>query len=250
MRRILLSAVMSLAALPAFAADLPSRVMPAPSPIMATPVYNWTGFYVGANAGYAWGSGDVSVLGNAPILSALSLAGLPNGASLDNDGFTMGVQAGYNYQINQFVLGAEADANWVDGSDSKGALGSTGLNFYSSSKVEWLSTIRARAGFAINNVLIYGTGGFAFGEAKSTVTVSGPFGFGSYTGSESGTRTGWTLGAGVEYAFTRNITARVEYLYYNLGDKTYTSNGIGALQASAKAQFDGNIIRAGVNYKF
>ena len=186
MRRILLSAVMSLAALPAFAADLPSRVMPAPSPIMATPVYNWTGFYVGANAGYAWGSGDVSVLGNAPILSALSLAGLPTGASLDNDGFTMGVQAGYNYQINQFVLGAEADANWVDGSDSKGALGSTGLNFYSSSKVEWLSTIRARAGFAINNVLIYGTGGFAFGEAKSTVTVSGPFGFGSYTGSKLG----------------------------------------------------------------
>ena len=80
--------------------------------------------------------------------------------------------------------------------------------------------------------------------------MSGPFGFGSYTGSESGTRTGWTLGAGVEYAFTRNITARVEYLYYDLGDKTYTSNGIGALQASAKAQFDGNIIRAGVNYKF
>ena len=248
MRRILLSAVMSLAALPAFAADLPSRVTPAPSPIMAAPVYNWTGFYVGANAGYAWGSGDVTVLGNPAVLSALSLAGLPTGVSLDNDGFTIGVQAGYNYQINQFVLGAEADANWVDGSDNRGALGSTGLNYFSSSKVEWLSTIRARAGFAINNVLIYGTGGFAFGEAKSTVTLSLPGS--AWTGSESGTRTGWTLGAGVEYAFTRNITARVEYLYYDLGDKTYTTNTVGALQATAKAQFDGNIIRAGVNYKF
>ncbi|MCP8940102.1 porin family protein [Alsobacter sp. SYSU M60028] len=238
MRRILLASAMSLAALPAFAADLPARTAPiAPAPVMA-PMYNWTGFYVGANAGYAWGSGDLTFI-NFPTTE------LGSGMSLDNDGFTAGVQVGYNYQINQFVLGVEADANWVEGSDKRTVLGPT-LTAYGTSKVEWLSTIRARLGFAVNNFLIYGTGGFAFGQGKATLTIADAEGT-QWSGSQSGTRTGWTLGAGVEYAFTRNWTARVEYLYYDLGDKTFYAP---QSTAAVKADFNGNIIRAGVNYKF
>ncbi len=249
MRRILLSAVMSLAALPAFAADLPSRVTPAPSPIMAAPVYNWTGFYIGANAGYNWASGDQNVIGNPAALTAFGALGIPTAYGLDADGFTAGLQAGYNYQINQFVLGVEADINWVDAED-RGSFTTVGGNSGTvQTQTEWLSTIRARVGFAANNFLIYGTGGFAFGELSADAAFTVP-GVGTWNGSQSETRTGWTLGAGVEYAFTRNITAKLEYLYYDLGDKTYTSNAIGPLQASLKTQSDGNIIRAGVNYKF
>ncbi|MCP8940101.1 porin family protein [Alsobacter sp. SYSU M60028] len=249
MRRILLASVMSLAALPAFAADLPARTAPvAPAPVMA-PMYNWTGFYIGANAGYTWGSGDVSVVGDSTFISNLNAVGAPTKGSLDPGGFTLGLQAGYNYQVNQFVMGVEADANWVDASKSSYWAGLTpGSTASFGSKIEWLSTIRGRLGYAVNNFLIYGTGGFAFGQGKAT------WGYGDgvnvWSGSESGTRTGWALGAGVEYAFNRNWTAKVEYLYYDLGEKTFYSTTAAGNTAALKADYSGNIIRAGVNYKF
>ncbi|MCP8940099.1 porin family protein [Alsobacter sp. SYSU M60028] len=236
MRRILLASVMSLAALPAFAADLPVRTAPvAPAPVYA-PLYNWTGFYIGANAGYAWGNSDV-----------VDLA-LGTKYSLDPGGFTAGLQAGYNYQVNQFVLGVEADANWIDASDSY----SDGF-VYASSKVSWLSTIRARVGYAFNNVLIYATGGIAFGEAKATWYDGGAISI-----RDSDTRTGWALGAGVEYAFNRNWTAKLEYLYYDLGDSSFYGSApvVGpallpvGTTTGAKADWSGNIVRAGINYKF
>lgn len=257
MRRIVLASALSLAALPAFAADLPARTAPvAPAPV-AAPAYNWSGFYVGANAGYAWGSSDVQVYGNAA--SALSAAGLATKYSPDVDGGSFGVQAGYNYQINQFVLGVEGDIDglWTNGSRNfSGRLAGVGTPDLAA-KVEtennWLATLRARAGFAANNFLIYGTGGFAFGGTKVTGTASvTPTGELSpvtsyYSASKSDTRTGYALGAGVEYGFTKNITARVEYMYYDLGSKTFYSDAGGS---TAKADFSGNVVRAGVNYKF
>ncbi|MCP8940100.1 porin family protein [Alsobacter sp. SYSU M60028] len=249
MRRVLLASVLSLAALPAFAADLPARTAPgAPAPAMAS-MYNWTGFYIGANAGYAWGAGDVNVVGDAAILANLAAATGPTSGSLNPGGFTAGAQAGFNYQINQFVMGVEADANWVDANDKSSWTGAApGSSASFSSKVEWLSTVRARLGFAVNNVLVYGTGGVAFGQARSAWSYND--GTNAWTGGESGTRAGWALGAGVEYAFNRNWTAKVEYLHYDLGDKTFFSTTAATHTAKLKTDYSGNIVRAGINYKF
>lgn len=199
------------AAAPAFAADL-SKAYPTKAPIMApAPVFSWTGFYLGANAGYAWGSGDA----------------YSDALGIDPSGWLGGGQIGFNYQFgNNVVIGAEADLQGSSISDS---------NYGIEQKMDYFGTVRARLGYAFDTVLPYVTGGFAYGHTK----VSD-----SYTGfSDSNTATGWTLGGGVEYAFLPNWTARAEYLYVDLGDNYY--NAIGE-----KAGLTASVARLGLNYKF
>ncbi|MFD2252746.1 outer membrane protein, partial [Pseudochelatococcus lubricantis] len=161
----------------------------------------------------------------------------------DDGGFTGGGQIGYNYQIDQFVIGVEADINYADLKGKNNAWGYAGIGS-SSNGIEWFGTVRARLGFAIDRALIYGTGGFAYGGGNSNGFVYN----GVYYSQDDDTRTGWTLGAGVEYAFTDNITARVEGLYVNLGkeDRNFFAPTI----YNKRKDTEFGVIRAGLNYKF
>lgn len=201
----------SLAAGPAAAADLsgaPVARVPAAAPV-AVPVFSWTGFYIGGNAGYGWGSGQ----------DALGISGV------DPNGWLAGGQAGYNYQFgNNVVVGLEADVQGADISAGTPAL---------SSKLDLLGTVRGRLGYAFGRVLPYVTGGFAWGN--NSVDFAGV--------GQSQTLTGWTAGAGIEYALTDHWTAKTEYLYTDLGSKFYDSIGANAGVTSQTA-------RVGLNFKF
>ncbi|MGV6876331.1 outer membrane protein [Pseudochelatococcus sp. B33] len=220
----------------AFAADLPSRQIEPVAPVYVAPVFTWTGFYVGVNAGYAW---------NANNDNGYYIDGGYYKSGSDDGGFTGGGQIGYNYQIDQFVVGVEADINYADLKGKNNAWGYSGIGS-SSNGIEWFGTVRARLGFAIDRVLIYGTGGFAYGGGGDS---NGFVYDGIYYSQDNDTRTGWTLGAGIEYAFTDNITARVEGLYVNLGKEDRNFFYAPTIYNKRKDTEFG-VVRAGLNYKF
>jgi outer membrane immunogenic protein len=166
--------------------------------------YSWAGPYLGGNLGYAWGSID-----NNPTKPS---------------GFAGGVQAGYNWQNGPWVFGVEGDIQ------ASGAEQTFAPWKFSN---PWFGTLRGRAGYALGNVLFYGTGGLAFGELRANT-----FGL-----SESNTNLGWTLGAGAEMGFAPNWSAKVEYLYVDLNNSNFVVTG-----ASNGYRF--GLIRAGVNYHF
>ncbi len=170
------------------------------------PIANsWMGPYIGGNLGYGWG--EVSNNGAEP------------------SGVLGGLQAGYNYQSGQLVLGIEGDLQLNAADDTFAA-----WKFSN----PWFGTVRGRLGYAFNNILLYGTGGLAFGTLK----VETPGGF-----SESHTSAGWTAGVGAEYAINQNWSAKVEYLYVDLSEKNFLMTGV-----SNGYQF--STIRVGVNYRF
>ncbi len=236
---LLASVAAVMAAAPAFAADLPRRSEPlAPmAPIAAPPAFSWTGFYVGANAGWHWADT------NSNYSYATGVTG-PGGFGGEEDGFTAGATVGYNMQYNQFVVGLEGDWNWVDVSrGGRGTIVSGGAGVISgNSSMDWLATGRARIGLAYDRFMIYGTGGLAVAEVDVNSTING---FG--TGGGSDTRWGWTVGGGVEYSLMNNWSTKVEYLYYKLEDKSYS---LPAGFGSFKSEPEGSILRAGLNYRF
>ena len=213
MKKVLLAALMAGVASSAMAADLPTRkAPPAPASYYAPPVFSWTGFYVGVNGGWGGGSGGGDF-------------GSPNGG-------LVGGTIGYNYQIGQFVLGAEGDWDWAD-------LNKSGYNTYLASsysysnKIDDLVTARVRAGYAIDRALLYVTAGYAGAEDK--VNMPGYF-------SSTDWRSGGAFGGGSEYAFTNNISAKAEYIYAPFGSKSYAPG--------VKSNLDLSLVRAGLNYKF
>jgi outer membrane immunogenic protein len=233
MKNYLLSGVAALgliAAGAASAADLPSRKGPVMAPIYA-PVFTWTGFYVGANAGYGFGqidSTNLGVIGGAGGIGSFD----------DPDGFIGGGQIGYNYQMGQWVFGLEAD---FQGADLKASTGNAFAGYTASNELNYFGTVRARVGYAFDRFLPYVTGGFAYGQVKNKVT--GPF----VSFSDDNTQYGWTIGAGLEYAFTNNLTAKLEYLYVDLDKESFTIPGA-TLNTNIETKF--SVVRAGLNYKF
>jgi outer membrane immunogenic protein len=219
----------------AAAADLPSRYAPPPV-IAAVPVFTWTGFYVGVNAGYGWNTQDNNNFVD-PVTGIVSNGG-------NDGGFVGGGQVGYNYQIGQFVIGLETDIQYADLGGGRNTFGQAAF-LGDSNDGNWFGTVRARAGFAIDRALIYATGGFAYGDigAGSSVFVA-PNGQ-IFAGSSSSTNTGWVVGGGLEYAFTDNLTAKIEGLYVNLDTE---NNNFGAFANNDNAEF--GVVRAGLNYKF
>jgi outer membrane immunogenic protein len=250
------------------AADLPTRKGPPPAPVFVPPPFTWTGFYIGANAGGVWSTSNLDTTFYAagfPILNNVSSGRL----STSNTGFIGGGQAGYNWQSGAAVFGIETDFDGTSLSRNRNLVGANFLaangatDFFStdgSARLNWLGTTRGRIGFVAtpdNRLMFYGTGGVAYGGASSHVTLfDNDFGWG-WNGSRSNTRVGWTLGGGVEYAITNNITIKGEYLYYNLGSTNAitTPNFVTATAfpntfLTGKVTFQGSILRAGVNYKF
>ena len=217
MKKYLLASVAALglvAAGAASAADLPSRKGPVAAPVYMPPAFTWTGFYVGANAGYGWGNVNANGFANVG----------------DLDGFVGGGQVGYNYQMGQFVVGAEADFQGADLSSGSN-LGLVNV------KTEYFGTVRARVGVAFDRFMPYITGGWAYGNVKTSIPALGFSSDRTHTG-------GYAVGGGLEYAFTNNLIAGVEYLYVNLGEK----NILGA--AGTKVGTDFSVVRARLSYKF
>jgi outer membrane immunogenic protein len=204
--------------LAAQAADLPQPSYKAPAYV--GPAYaNWTGFYVGINGGYAWGTSDWS--------------GTAGSFSTSPTGWLGGGTIGYNFQTGMWVWGLEADFDYVD---LNGDLGAVCLGC--SVKDTWLATGRGRLGYAgWNNWLPYITGGAAFGDVKAST----PFGDGSKTAW------GWTVGGGLEWAFLANWSAKAEYLYVDLGSFTC---GLACGAVDQSVDFKASIVRLGVNYRF
>ena len=195
-------AIATAASSSAAAADLPRG--PAPYYPPPASIYNWTGLYAGLNLGYEWGK--------------------VTNSSIDPGGVAGGGQIGYNWQIGQFIFGAETDIQISGAHDTFAP--------YKFSN-PWFGTLRGRAGFAINNVLLFGSLGLAYGNLK-----------GEFLGiDESKTLVGWAGSLGMEVGFTPNWSAKVEYLYMDLGSRAYTITGVdNGLQAS--------YLRLGVNYHF
>jgi outer membrane immunogenic protein len=235
----------------AAAADLPARVAP-PPPVPVVAVFNWTGVYMGINAGYVWARDDVTWTTNGlgiaqPIATAAT-------GTINANGFTAGGQVGWNYQINQLVFGIEADLNYTD---LKGARSSVpGAPFVNAMRSTyeslWLGTVRARLGYATGQALFYVTGGLAIAEVEfgDSLGIAAPFS----TNGSNGIRYGWTAGGGVEWALTQNWSVKAEYLFVDLGGANYSNlcTGAGVCTTGVTLDHDAHqhIARIGINYRF
>ena len=181
------------------------------APAAAQSAPSWTGFYVGVNAGYGWNAND-----------SITVAGVTFDLD-DEGGFVGGAQAGYNYQIGSFVVGLEGDIQYADfGGDDRFDFDGDGILDDDFNTSDWFGTVRARAGVAFDRALIYATGGFAFADNA----------------------TGWTVGGGLEYAFTNNLSAKIEGLYVNLDQ----DDNFPGLDLDNDAEF--GVVRAGLNFRF
>ncbi len=262
MTKLILSAAALLAlTASAGAADLPRRAVAPVAPILAVPVFTWTGFYVGVHAGYGFGDTDIRTSGNATnTIANVNALARPPGLSTDRDGFIGGAQIGYNLQFGMFVAGIEADLSYTDLSSTTEyrspvafgpALAGTRSSF--SQDLEYLGTVRARLGVAFDRLLVYATGGLAFGDVSYQASFFNSPGALQFSGRESDVETGYAVGGGVEYAFTNNLTLKAEYLYYDLGDKDVLVNavpGVGLNSYTSNFETNGHIARVGVNFKF
>jgi outer membrane immunogenic protein len=207
-----------LAAMPigaASAADMPVKAPPpAPAPYVA---YNWTGFYIGPEIGGGWGSETVTVVEAAG-------PSFPVGSthSTDYSGFLGGVYGGYNYQINQFLVGIEGDYTWADlTGDSTEVSPFTGDIEHNNVTVDWIATATGRLGYAANNWLFYAKGGWAWAGFNGNSTLSNPAQTETIVQSvSSSNRDGWTVGGGIEWGFSQHMSFKLEYDYvkFNTAD--------------------------------
>jgi outer membrane immunogenic protein len=267
MRKLLLAGVMLAAwsvAGAAVAADLPVEPVYKSTPLIV-PVYDWTGFYVGISGGYS--RGDAS--------NAYTFAGLGSVVgSTQMNGGVFGGQAGYNWQATpHFVVGLEGDlqGTWQNGTDNPPAVPApcvpVTLQCITATdaigvdqKLRWFGTARARAGFLPwDHVMLFVTGGAAFGEVESNATITNTatsvFGTTATAGVTSGTatntRAGWTVGGGSEWVLSGPWTAKLEYVFVDLGTVTNTFVGGGVIPTVvASSHVRDNVVRIGINYRF
>jgi len=210
-----------------------------------TPGWNWNGFYVGGNMGGGWGS--VSSNYEATVL----LIDPSASGSQSMSGAIGGIQAGYDWQSGNWVLGLETDFQ-LSSQTSYSVVGIdpvlATITDDHSVQLPWFGTVRARLGFtAANNWLVYATGGFAYGYIEENNTLNNPL----IAASHSLIQGGWTVGGGIETALTNNWTANFEYLYIDFGDFNDTatsSNGFTA--ATISSHLTDNVVRVGLNYYF
>ena len=236
---------------PVLAADMPAPVEPAPPPAPVAPApvfYDWSGFYAGLHAGYAWGDRDI-------VTSGFPTDPDPTSFSYDSDGWLLGGQVGFNAQVNQWVFGVEGDLAW---SGVDGGFGVTthppllrGWGAGETHDMKWLGTLRGRLGVAFDSFLLYGTGGLAFAKIDGTGLVTDDDGT-LHAATDSNTHTGWTIGAGVEAGLTQNLSVKVEYLFVDLGSKNYhyaIPTGAGG-PVTVNADHQHHVIRGGLNWRF
>jgi outer membrane immunogenic protein len=254
----------------AYAADLDARPYTKAAPI--DPSYSWTGFYIGGTVGGAWSTNRVRLQAvdtgtpaqfqeDGPAVSAFG------SDNLGRSNVIFGGKMGYNQQFSpNWVLGIEGDISSLRFRQSVSKTGNPFLTFpggfatfNTSTSTDWVATVRPRLGYSFGSLMVYGTGGVAFGNEKFSNSyadfASHGLNFGSSASAASGVRAGWTAGAGFDYALSDNWIVSAEYLHVDLGkikasgpisDTGGTVNS--ALDFSSNLQSD--IVRAGISYKF
>jgi outer membrane immunogenic protein len=256
--------LVAISAAPALAADLPVK-SPPPAPVMA-PVWNWNGFYIGVNGGYSWGRSTRDLNFFNPLNGVTIASG--TGGGRDLNGGLFGGQLGYNWQTANWVFGIETDAQWtgqkgsttvlcpVAGCFAPGVAAGTAASL--SDELEWFGTFRGRGGMLVTpSVLLYVTGGLAYGSLQTEVALTRFTATGipvTAVGSRSSDKFGWTIGGGIESMFAANWSAKIEYLYMDLGSVSNsvvlpTASGI-PLGANVTSRVTDSIIRGGISYHF
>ena len=219
MKSLFLAVLMAGAATSALAADLPTRKTPmAPQPVYSQPAFTWGGLYLGVNGGFGFGR-----IGNTAFAS-------PNGG-------VVGGTIGYNWQMGQIVVGGEADLDYgfLSASNNFGGVST-------SYKTNWMTTERLRLGYAVDRALFYVTGGYAGVSTRASINdVPNAF-----AATQNNWRSGGVIGGGIEYAFTNNISAKAEYLWAPLQNKTYWA-GTPDQETNHMSM---SLARVGLNYKF
>ncbi len=236
-------AALAIGSLPAAAADLAARPV-YKAPVAVPMIYNWSGFYIGGHVGYGWADSDWN-----QTFSSTPAVGFPNRSSGTADGFLGGGQIGVNWQSGMWVFGVEGDFSWTDANGC--GRQSVNVNFAGCSNSNWYATATGRLGVAFDRSLLYVKGGAAFTDQDHFITFNGV----TTTNTISDTRTGWTVGAGLEYAFWDNWSVKVEYNYLNFDRDnhsfTYTAN---TTPAGLVERYDVDqqvqIVKLGVNYRF
>ena len=245
MKKILLGSIATIVlAVPALAADLPVRgpVYKSPPPVIS--YYSWTGCYIGGHVGGVWVEKDwnIAVTAVDPIFN-----GGQNSGSHDVNGWLGGAQVGCNYQTGSWVFGIQGDYAWTGASGSSELNGGIFPGSTIGSKVNNLSSVTGRVGYAWDRFLGYVKGGGAWEQDEYTWTAPG-FAFGTV----SQTRSGWTVGIGGEYAFTNNLSGFIEYDWYSFGTKSaafYVPNA-GGIWGAADIKENKSVLKVGLNWKF
>ncbi|MBZ9760882.1 porin family protein [Mesorhizobium sp. CA8] len=195
MRRLTLASAGLLALLSgsAWAADLGTNLP------MTAPGFDWTGYYAGMQAGYGWGRSDITVEGGS--------------VKPDIDGGFVGGHVAGLWQFDQAVIGAEADLNYasIDGTADAGPANTFGTD------IKWFGSVNAKVGYAMDRLLIYGIGGVAFAGIETSQAAGTGF-------TQTRTSTGWTIGAGVDYALTNNVVVGAQYRYYDFGKEHFDAS--------------------------
>lgn len=245
------------------------------APAAAAPVaFSWSGFYLGGNVGVTWSdtrADPVSFTTTGVDFSGRQAVGQFPSFDVGDTAFTGGVQAGYNFQFApNWVAGIEADINGsgLNKTDTRvfpvtPFIGGGFIDANTESatqKLSWLGTVRGRIGFTTlnNRLLAFATGGLAYGKIEDSIyTIGVPNGAGPFliSASSSAVRIGWTVGGGLEYAFSNNWSAKAEYLYYDLGTQNLTLDyapvpGDAGNTITYRFHNNGNLVRAGLNYRF
>jgi opacity protein-like surface antigen len=240
------------------AADLPTRK--AAPELMPQPVFSWTGAYVGGNVGVGFidGNADPACTTPAGVSLGVGCAFAPS-FKTNAAGFIGGSQSGYNLQYNMFVVGIETD---IQGADIKKSSSVTGTfpqvggtvtpigTISTTERLDYFGTVRGRLGVAFDRVLVYATGGLIYADVNNSYLRSFPAV--AFTASSDQLRLGGVVGGGVEYAFTDHWSAKVEGLYYDLGNKTILAASLPApngFRTGFRYREDGEIVRVGLNYK-
>jgi outer membrane immunogenic protein len=226
----------------ASAADLAAPVYRPAVPVVVP--YSWTGLYVGVNIGYSWGkeTNDFTVLGVGTVSESQTVNGVIGG-----------YQSGYNHQFGAWVFGFESDlqASGQKGSSTYAILAVPATTLVADHKLPWFGTSRTRIGYlATPTILLYGTAGVAYGQIKDDYAFA-VAGVGAVTASFKDVRAGWTAGGGIEGAFGAGWSAKLEYLYMDLGTQTQTISApaFGAVATWNNRATD-NIVRVGLNYRW
>ncbi len=223
------------------AADLPVKARS----MAPAPAWSWTGFYVGVNAGF----------GGDETRYPFTAAAVAGDARLTSSGGLAGGQVGYNWQwVPGWVVGVEGDIDWAN-IESKVSVAANApgvaVALSAGTEVNWFATVRGRVGYTgwfDNRMMVYGTGGVAFGNTTTRLNAAGlgaAFAF-----SHDNDKSGWTAGAGVEFAFAPNLTWKTEYLYVDLGRDNVFTGAVAGVPFSIAEDTRFHLVRAGLNYKF
>jgi outer membrane immunogenic protein len=252
-RSILLAAACAIVSVQAaYAADLPTKA-PAYAPV-APMAYNWTGFYIGGQVGGGWASGQTTNVDGT--------ASFPPGYvhnQVNYSGVLGGGYAGFNYQINQFVLGIDGDYSWsgLKGSVTDVSPTGNGATTQGNDKINWIATLTGRLGYAMNNWLFFGKAGGAWAGFSSTSASFNGAGANSANGTSSSTRSGWTIGTGVEWGFAPHWSTKLEYDYVKFSTASFSTTETSVLPVPGvvtslgrNATSNLSMVKLGVAYRF